>query len=450
MNFMMRSGLLLTGAFLTALSACDGESESRTSSAAAAPDPCAIVLASTPAEGGSDPEITRAQTEARAADEPAPALERLGWSYVAAARRTYDNGWYNLAEQTALCLDVKSPGRPEALLLRGHALHSLHRFQEAEPLARKLVAERGLPHDFALLGDVLTDRGRLRGAIGAYQAMLDLKPGMQSYSRAAHMRWLKGDLYGALQLMRLAARAGNPRSGEPVAWTYARVAMLELQAGNAEQALAMADAALEVSPDHAPALLARGHVLLAQGRFADALPPLQRAAALNPLPEYQWALADAFHAADRAAEARGVEARLLERGAAEDPRTFALYLATRRERPEIALRLAERELGTRQDVFTHDALAWALAAAGRADEAWPHVERALAEGTQDARLFYHAGAIAAMIPREEEARQWFGRAAGIGQMLLPGEREELRAAMEELGIRQTESPQARGGDRKAG
>src|SRR5258705_9711008 len=93
-------------------------------------------------------------------------------------------------------------------------------------------------------------------------------------------------------------------------------------------------------------------------------------------------------------EASEVEAHLCQHGASSDPRTLALYLATRHESPEVALRLARAELDSRNDVFTHDALAWSLAAAGNVVEALSEMQRALAEGTEDARLLFHAGIIA--------------------------------------------------------
>jgi len=80
---------------------------------------------------------------------------------------------------------------------------------------------------------------------------------------------------------------------------------------------------------------------------------------------------------------------------------------------------------TRRDVFTLDALAWSQAAAGRLPEASSNITKALAEGTQDARLFYHAGSIARLAGRKSDARRWFVQASAIKQMLLPSEREEL-------------------------
>ena len=64
--------------------------------------------------------------------------------------------------------------------------------------------------DYGLLGDALMEQGRLDEAAAAYQQMIDLKPFYQSYTRAAHVRWMKGDLEGALGAMRRATRIGQP------------------------------------------------------------------------------------------------------------------------------------------------------------------------------------------------------------------------------------------------
>jgi tetratricopeptide (TPR) repeat protein len=426
----MKSGCLTSRivAIIVAFAGCGKSNVSRapsittpvevTASTFAPSDPCAIALAPLPTEGAADAELTRVRELARNASEPAPWVERLGWIYVAKARSTFDPGFYKLAEQAALCMDSKKPGCVEALLLRGHVLHSLHKFKEGEAVARELVAKRGLSPDYGLLGDVLMEQGRLDEAVVAYQAMMNQKPSPEAYSRAAHMRWLKGDLDGAIELMTMAAGGSSPRDRESAAWFHVRLALYQFQRGNVEQATRTVDAALSVQPDYPPALLARGRILLAQERAADAIALLQRAAALNPLPEYEWVLTEALRAVGRADEARAVERSLHQRGAEDDPRTFALYLATRGEDVGTALRLATKELQTRADVFSLDALAWTLHVAGRTAEAQALMQRALAEGTQDARLLFHASVI-------------LGTPARLEQLLLPSERKIL-AAMQSI------------------
>ena len=41
------------------------------------------------------------------------------------------------------------------------------------------------------------EQGKLSDAVEAYQQMMNLKPDLRAYARAAHMRWLKGDLDGS-------------------------------------------------------------------------------------------------------------------------------------------------------------------------------------------------------------------------------------------------------------
>jgi tetratricopeptide (TPR) repeat protein len=386
---------------------------------------------------GSDPLDIAIQTAQRRVRE-APdqyaflELEQLGWLYVAKARASSDQGYYKLAENCALALEVADPKSAAAKLIRGHVLISFHRFAEAEAIGRELVEQRTLPFDYGLLGDALMEQGRLTEAVEAYQAMVDLRPDMQSYSRVAYMRWLKGDLDGAIEAARMAARAASPLDPESASWSLVRLGLYYLQAGSIADAKVACDSALSFSPDYPAALLLRNRMLLAAGQPAEAVAPVQRAADRNPLPEFQWALADTLRAAGRTDEAVMVEAKLKQTGAQNDPRTFALFLATRGDQSELAILLAQRELKDRADIFTHDTLAWALASAGRPDEAWPHMEKALAEGTVDARLYMHAGVLAAKLGRTVEAESWLNRARSIQRMLLPSEEQQLAEALAAL------------------
>lgn len=398
-----------------------------------APDPCLLVLAPHHGDGKIDREIIRYQAKISANENPFQSLENLGWLFVAKARESFDPGYYKLAEQCAFCLDSRQPHCAEALLLRGHVLQNLHKFKEAEPLARELVANRGRSFDYGLLGDVLMEQGRLDEAADAYQKMVDLKPDLQAYARIAHYRWLKGDLTAATELMQTAVSAASPNAPESAAWVNTRLALLQFQSGDLSQADETCAAALDYQKDYAPALLLRGRLLLADGKTTEAIETLTTAEKLNPLPDYQWVLAEALQADGRAEEAGVLEARLKKTGANADPRTYALYLSTKGEASPTALGLAYNELNTRSDVFTHDALAWALAANGKPDEAYQEMQKALVEGTQDPRLFFHATVIASKSGHVEEAVQWLGKTAGMLPLLLPSEQKQFQQAAIQLG-----------------
>ena len=411
--------------FFVVTSACERKETATPATAAATPDPCTVAFARGQESNDRDRAIARAQQEARGSTKTKEALERLGYLYVARARVNNDAGDYTLADMAATCLSASYPGDSAALLLKGHVLHQLHRFHDAEQLARELVAKRTVVLDYGLLGDALMEQGRLSEAAEWYQKMLDLKPFYQSYTRAAHLRWLKGDLDGATEAMRLAISSASPRDPESSAWAWTRLSVYELQAGRLRDAAAAAENALRYESGYAAALLAQGRILMATRRPSDAVPVLRRAASLNPLPEYQWTLADALRVQGLDTEADAIEQELQRRGSVTDPRTYALYLATRRIEPAKAITLTEEELRARADVFTLDAHAWALAATGRLDEAREVMGRALAEGTRDARLFLHAGAIDAAAGRHHEARRWLKQAEQLRATLLPSEAAEL-------------------------
>ncbi len=280
------------------------------------------------------------------------------------------------------CLESIEPGDPAALLLRGHVLHQLHRFGEAEAIARRLVTLREFVLDFGLLGDVLMEQGRLDEAAAAYQKMIDLKPFYQSYTRAAHLRWLKGDLDGAIEMMQRRDQGGQPaRSG------IGRVGLLAaggLRAAARPAGRSGADdrrVVASTSPTMPRRCSSRGRIQLA----AEALRGRGRHAGEGGAP--QSAPRIPVGARRRAALARtgptkraSVEQQLVGAGLRRSAHARALSVDAPRGRRK-AVALARQELEKRADVFTLDALAWALASAGEIDEASALMARALAEGT---------------------------------------------------------------------
>lgn len=388
-----------------------------------------VVLSPQPGERPIDQRIRAQQERVRRSKVVVPELERLGLMFLARARELEDPGGYTLALSTASAMQELESGSRAALLLRGMALHGLHRFSEAEVIARTLVAARGLPTDVGLLGDVLSDRGALDEAITTYQRMVDMRPDQHAYARAAHVRFLKGDVRGAAQAMTLATRAASPRNRESFAWAYAKLASYQLQLGELHAARAAIRRAREVFPESGPALKSEAQISMFEGALEAALVPLREAIARSPHPELLWMEGDALEALGRGVEAADVRARLRASGAQEDPRAYALYLASRGESLAEAQVLAQRELAERRDIYSYEALGWVQSARGQHAEALTNVRRALAEGTEDARLFYHAGMIAARAHQDEDARRWLSKASALSGMLLPSQRARLAAQL---------------------
>jgi len=71
------------------------------------------------------------------------------------------------------------------------------------------------------------------------------------------------------------------------------------------------------------------------------------------------------------------------------------YYTEHARRPAEGLRIARLEMDRRHDVRTLDIYAWALYVNGQPPEARRQIQKALAVGTRDAALYYHAGVIEA-------------------------------------------------------
>jgi len=351
--------------------------------------------------------------------------ERLGWAYIRKARATQDPGFYRLAELTADAWEFSCGTSSDARLLRGHVDHNLHRFKEAEIIARRLVEERKAPADYALLCDALMEQGELNAAVEVCQTLTNLRPGVESFSRIAHLRWLFGDLAGALDAMKAAIRAVDPRDNETRAWLYTRFAHYELLSGHALEAVGLSETALSAVSEYPLALAIKGRALYSVGQYEAGLTFLRRAAERNPIPDNQWWLADALRARGEVIPAEEVEAKLFRQGRAIDPRTLALFLATRGEKIDWAVGLASEELKNRSDIFTHDALAFALFRSGKRAEAAAEIALATAHQTEDPRLWLHAGLLAEEAGDRASAKRYLDRAKAMAAVLTPSEQALL-------------------------
>jgi len=319
----------------------------------------------------------------------------LGRAWVRKARETTDPGFYINAQAAADKAIELDPSDSSALDVRGLVLLSDHRFEEAHALAQSVVDAH--PEDPTALGirsDALLELGRFEEAARSAQQMMDLKPSLASYSRASYFRWVQGDVDGAKQMARLAIDCGgDQRDPEPRAWAMVQAAVVFLREGDYTGADAGYDRALEQMPDFPPALVGKGRVAMARGEPSQAAQLLARAYAANPLVETAWLLGDARTMAGDTAGAEDAYAIVERTGKKSDRRTLALFWATRNAHVKEALALAQAERSVRGDLYTEDALAWALYRNGKFEEARAASDRALAHHTRDARLLYHAGAI---------------------------------------------------------
>jgi tetratricopeptide (TPR) repeat protein len=363
------------------------------SGARAALAPSALCLQSPSGSAAADAPLRALQRGADGASAPEPWVQ-TGLAWVRKARAASRPELYRNAGSCAQAALERSPGHGAALALRGTVLLNDHRFAEARDLAREMLARDR--HDAAawgVLSDAQLELGQLEAAIEAAQRLVDLKPDLASYGRAAHLRWLQGDVPGAKRLYSLAIAAGKAqRDREPSAWMLTQAALIFWHEGDYPGADAGFDTALAQLPEYPPALEGKGRVALAQQQPRSAARWFERALRARPSVETAWLLGDAHALAGDERAAERAYARV-ERDGAYDPRTLAAFYATQHRKTGEAVRLARSELAERRDPYTIDTLAWALHRDGRPAEARPWIERAIAAGTPDARLLYHAGEI---------------------------------------------------------
>jgi tetratricopeptide (TPR) repeat protein len=338
-------------------------------------------------------EIARVQGELRARPGRAGDYARLAQAFLQRERETADSTYAAYAEDALMAAEARDPRDAEVMTTSILRLHQEHRFVQARDAARSLIAaapDRSI--GFLLLGDALVELGDYSGATDAYQSALDILPDLRSYSRGAYIRWLHGDVDGALELMEQALQAAGPHGREPAAWCYVEVGDMLRRRGKYRAAVNAAERALALVPDYVPAHALRARVRVHLGQQGEAIAELGEVVARRPTAEHLLLLADLLDQAGRASEsaARVAEAEKL---AARDPLPLAAYYARHQQVPERALSLAERAVRDRPSIFALDAEALAYLRAGRVADAEGAIARALRMGTPSADLHIHRGLI---------------------------------------------------------
>jgi tetratricopeptide (TPR) repeat protein len=395
------TGLLIAGWLLVGAAGCSERTKPQVGAAlgSATGDELSqarkLALAATKGSSAVDRELVALERVAVARPEQAEVWASLGQLWLRKARESGDAGYYLYADASAQVALKLAPTQRAAANLRALVLLEEHRFTQARDAAEQILARE--PEDVTALGtvsDAELELGHTEQARDMARRMLSIKPNLPSYSRVSYLAWLEGDRAAALENIRLAIDAGGSRADrEARAWCIVQAALLFWSSGDVPGAAAGFEQALQVIDGYPPALVGQGRVALARGEAGRAAELLKRAFAARPLVETGDLLAQALDAAGDHAGAQAALGSAEAEGRRGDARGLSLLYSTRDLNHAEALSLAERERLTRDDIFTEDALAWALYRAGRFAEARTASERALRHGTREPRLLYHQGAI---------------------------------------------------------
>jgi tetratricopeptide (TPR) repeat protein len=379
-------------------------------------------------ESGVDRTIVICQKVLRVRPDDATMYYKLGDAYVEKGRETGDITYYNLASQSlqhALKLEPElSPARRHL----AYVLYSLHDFAGAALEALRAIAlDPRDSNSYGVLGDTQLETGQYDAAAKTYAEMAAIRNDLYSYSRRSGLETIRGDNSAAVADLKRAIADGI-QGGEPaegIAWAQTRLAEDYFLLGELDEAAAQDQAALATYPGYYRALASLGQVRAAQGKLDEAAGLYRDAIAVIPLPEYAAALSDVYAKMGRQQDALRqrelVEfiARLNAINRVLYNRVLVDYYADHGLEHQQAIDLAAREFQVRQDIYGHDALAWALYRGGKAAGALPHITAALRFGTTDARLYFHAGMIYLALGRNDRARASLARALAINPHFQP-------------------------------
>jgi tetratricopeptide (TPR) repeat protein len=346
----------------------------------------------------------------------------LGAAYFQRARETGDVNDFQLAEQSLTkSLDLVSAdfSADSALGTMASVCMGEHRFTDALRYGQKALSlGTGDVSSFAIIGDAYTDMGDYDKAALAYSRLtprdMTLAP-RAAYardSRLSYLKFINGDTSGAIALMKAAVTEGVEAQlqSENLAWLYYELGEYEAQAGDSASADSAYLNALTIHPGDYRALAALGKLRGNNGRYAEAIALYEKAIAVVPMPLFIAELGDLYAKSGNPGEAKK-QYELVEYigllghiNQVLHNRDLALFYADHDMKLPEALELAQREFEVRHDVYTYDALAWALYKNGRLAEAAEASEKATRLGTRDALLLFHAGMIAERMGRPEKAR----------------------------------------------
>jgi tetratricopeptide (TPR) repeat protein len=368
---------------------------------------------------------------------------QLAGLYLQRARETADNQDLVRAEEIARhSLQLRTGRNGAAFGILASSLLAQHRFSEAEEAARQLVeydsssiSARGLLGETQLELGRYDEARRSLGSLASYRRDLSVAP------RIARWEELHGHPEAARQLLRQARDEAARQHGVPreqLAWFHLRLGDLALRNGHAGEAERELHAGLKISPHDYRLLGTIARLEAVQHHWESAIRYGEDAIAQALDPATLGLLGDAYGALGDSTKSREyyhvMEVTVLNQPGAFH-RAWSLFLLDHgREVPAVLAKVTE-EIETRRDIYGYDLLAWALHRSGRDTEARVAMKQALALGTRDAMLFYHAGMIEHALGDERAAQRDLALALTINPIWHPTQPDEVRALLDSLEAR---------------
>ncbi len=380
--------------------------------------------------------------ERRAAEDSIGASDRamLATLYLQRSRQTGNYTDVLRAESLARrSIELRLAHNDYTYATLASALLSEHRFVEARAAAQQLIRlEPQEPSYRAMLGEIDLELGNYRDADSAFVSVRRGKTTLGSWPRLARWAELRGDTAVARRLFYGAMHAADSLDGLPreqAAWFRLRVGDFEMRLGHLDAAEHALLAGLAISPDDHRVLAALARLAWLRSEWRDAIAYGDRSVETALDPATLGIIGDAWAALGDHGKAEDYY-RTMEVSVSQQPgayhRAWSLFLLDHNRRVDDVVAAARTELESRRDVYGYDLLAWALYRQGRFAEADRMMAGALGRGTQDATLFYHAGAIARAAGDRGRARTWLGRAFSLNPRFDPVQAPIARRMLDSL------------------
>ena len=365
----------------------------------------------------------------------------LGLLYEARARLSGDVADYGRANAAAERSLGIVPTQLDVLALHARLAFATHDFTRA--LSEASALDRTAPDQpaiLAIVGDAHLELGDVDAAATIYGRIATLAPGPAITARLARLSFLRGDPAGAVQQAEAAQAAALSAgiAGPSLSWYAYLAGTMQLAAGDPGAAEISFDKALDAWPQSLLALAGRARADAAAGDTDKAIDGYRAAIAVAPQPDALAALGDLLamrgddHAAQLQYDTVLAIAQLQGSSGLVFNRQLVLFDVNHGRDVAMALQLADKELVERKDVYGYDADAWALLANGRATDADAAMAKALALGTRDAMLLYHAGEIALAVGDSARARDLLTQSLAITGALDPLSAAKARASLDRL------------------
>jgi tetratricopeptide (TPR) repeat protein len=327
------------------------------------------------------------------------------------------------------------PSDPSARILEASIQFTIHDFEGAFATASALYASD--PTQLGALAtkaDAELELGRIDAAAADYHTLAAATSGAGVDVRLARLAYVTGDPAAAVARSE-AALAQATTSGEDTGFYDYAVAEYARFAGDARAARVGYEAALKVRWTDLASLVGLARIDAFDGRIDAAIAGLQRAAAIAPQPETLALLGDllASRGDNSAADDQFATVRLTGRlsalaGTVYDRQLIGFELDHGGATPA-TLAAARASLAARPDAVGHDLVAWALHRLGRDEAAAAESDAARATGIVDARILFHAGAIALGRGDADGGRALLRQALALGPALDPAARAEATSLL---------------------